>query len=81
MEPFIAVSCGYAHTLVASESSLQLLGFGWNDHNQVVGSESTDCLLPVVCLEKKKIIKLSCGFAHSAAITSSGCLFIWGKLN
>ena len=41
----------------------------------------SDFLLPVVCLEKKGIVKLSCGLAHSAAISSNGNLYTWGRLS
>jgi E3 ubiquitin-protein ligase HERC4 len=80
MEPFRVIACGYAHTLAASDVDGSVYGFGWNAHSQVIGdSTASDCLLPAVCLKSKGVVKLSCGFAHSAAITLNGSLFIWGK--
>jgi alpha-tubulin suppressor-like RCC1 family protein len=83
LEAACTVACGYAHTLVASVDG-SVLGFGWNCHNQVLGAaeigSNNDCLFPVVCLEKQLIVKISCGFAHSAAITSIGGFYTWGRL-
>ena len=79
---FGAVSCGYAHTLVSSSEDGSVYGFGWNVHNQVIGNADiglSDCLLPTICLKKKEVVKLSCGFAHSAAVSAMGTLFTWGK--
>jgi alpha-tubulin suppressor-like RCC1 family protein len=78
---FGAVACGYAHTLVSSSEDGSIYGFGWNLHNQVIGNADiglSDCLLPTICLRKKEVMKLSCGFAHSAAISAKGTLFTWG---
>lgn len=82
MDPFITVACGYAHTLVASDGK-NVYGFGWNSHSQVISYDTglPDCLLPVVCLEVQGVLKLSCGFAHSAAVISSGELYTWGKID
>lgn len=79
MEPFSTIACGYAHTLAASEGG-SVYGFGWNGHNQISGtmSDASDFLLPVLCLKNQAVLRLSCGFAHSAAITSTGRLLSWG---
>lgn len=86
--PFGTVACGSSHTLLATEDG-DVYGFGWNLHLQVIGrnkdnedrtSSSDDCLLPVPCLMKKGVVKLSCSGFHSAAITLSGSLYCWGKL-
>lgn len=77
LENIHTVACGYAHTLLASVDDGSVFGFGWNGHNQV-GVDSVDCLVPVKCLEKKNIVKISCGFAHSAAITFNGSIYTWG---
>ena len=81
-ESFATVACGYAHTLVSSLDDGSVYGFGWNVHNQVIGNadiDLSDCLLPITCIKKKGVIKLSCGFAYSAAITTNGSLLTWGK--
>ena len=85
--PLVAVACGVAHTLVATADGGDVYGFGWNAHGQVVGTckdgeMSTlldDCMLPVACLKSKGVVKLSCSGFHSAAVTVSGHLYVWGK--
>jgi alpha-tubulin suppressor-like RCC1 family protein len=77
VEPFTRVACGAAHTLAGTQEG-DVYGFGWNGHSQVAGGE-TDCLKPMLCLENQGVVRLSCGFAHSAAISSSGSLFTWGE--
>jgi len=85
--PFATVACGSAHTLVATEDGGDVYGFGWNAHGQVIGSNkdhdenytsTDDCLLPVLCLKQKGVIKLSCSGFNSAAITLTGNLYLWG---
>lgn len=85
--PLATVACGSAHTLVATDDG-DVYGFGWNAHGQVSGAAKDDikagtssdvCLLPVLCLNQKGIVALSCGGFHTAAISQSGNLFLWGK--
>jgi len=84
--PFAVVACGSAQTLVATEGG-DVYGFGWNAHGQVsgaikndhAGGSSDSCLLPVLCLKNKVVVKLSCSGFHSAAITLAGDLYMWGK--
>lgn len=64
---------------MSSEEDGSVYGFGWNAHSQILDTGSVDCLLPIMCLEKKGAMKLSCGFAHSAAVVLNGGLFSWGK--
>ncbi len=52
-------------------------GAGISSQNQ--SRSGYDCHTPVTCLERKGIVKVSCGFAHSAAISSSGKLYMWGE--
>ena len=84
--PFAVVTCGTAQTLVATEGG-DVYGFGWNAHGQIsgaikndqAGASSDSCLLPVLCLKNKGVVKLSCSGFHSAAITLAGDLYMWGK--
>lgn len=85
--PLVTVACGSAHTLVATSDG-DVYGFGWNAHGQVSGAAKDDnkvgpssdvCLLPVPCLKQKGIVALSGGGFHTAAISQSGNLFMWGK--
>ncbi|KAL3822580.1 hypothetical protein ACHAXA_011499 [Cyclostephanos tholiformis] len=86
LAPLATVACGSAHTLVATDDG-DVYGFGWNAHGQVsgeakdynkVGPSSDICLLPVICLNQKGVVALSCGGFHSAAISQSGNVFMWG---
>mmetsp|Transcript_1089 Transcript_1089/g.2286 ORF Transcript_1089/g.2286 Transcript_1089/m.2286 type:complete len:921 (+) Transcript_1089:671-3433(+) len=61
-----------------SSSSSKNLGKGAVVSSQKEIHSGTDCYTPVTCLERKGIVKASCGFAHSAAISASGKLYMWG---
>jgi alpha-tubulin suppressor-like RCC1 family protein len=85
--PLATVACGSAHTLVATADG-DVYGFGWNAHGQVSGAAKYDneddaasdiCLSPVPCLTQKGVVALSCGNFHTAAVTQSGNLYMWGK--
>ena len=81
-------SCGAAHTCIVTDDG-RLFSFGWNIYGQLgviiqPMNNNTSCaqsiLLPSeVFLGQDKIVtSISCGFAHSAAVLTSGELFSWG---
>ncbi|CAM9092741.1 unnamed protein product, partial [Ectocarpus fasciculatus] len=81
--PVAQVCCGYYHTLVLLQSGL-VLGCGRNDYGQLgLGHTQPRVhgLQPVSGLREKLVNVLSCGCYHSAAITSNGMMYVFGRNN
>lgn len=81
----VRVSCGYSHTgAVVSGGDLYMWGStsgGKCGLGDIVTREECYCSIPtrvLVGVEDKRIKKVSCGAAHSAAITESGQLYVFG---
>nr|WIF89110.1 InlB B-repeat-containing protein [Acholeplasma laidlawii] len=81
----IQVSLGYKHS-AALTSSGRLFTWGYNDYGQLGdGTTFTDKYTPTEITSRfslatgDKIIQVSLGYTHSAALTSSGRIFTWGS--
>lgn len=74
------ISCGDRHTIFVTEAG-RIFSCGSDKHGQIGHSSSTNGqLVPKVvkCLFKEKIIQACCGSIHTAAITDSGKVYVWG---
>ena len=83
--PVLRVDCGYSHTAavvgggdlyVWGSTAAGKLGLG-----EIVDKEECFCSLPtkvIVGIENKRVVKVSCGSAHTAVITEQGQLYIFG---
>jgi X-linked retinitis pigmentosa GTPase regulator len=74
------VACGRSHTVVATESGC-LYSFGAGSEGQL-GLNSTESFSSpklISALEKQQYKALSCGTEHSTALTTNGCLYMWGS--
>jgi alpha-tubulin suppressor-like RCC1 family protein/Ca2+-binding EF-hand superfamily protein len=83
--PVIRVSCGYSHTgAILAGGDLYMWGSAASGKcglGVIVDSEECYCSIPtrvIVGVEDKRIKKVSCGSAHSAVVTESGHLYIYG---
>lgn len=74
-----AVACGSAHTLVVTSEG-SLLSFGWGHFGQLgIGSTANSTSpVPVTSLDGQRVVRISCGSAHSVACTDHGKVFSWG---
>ncbi|KAI3472760.1 hypothetical protein Pfo_031077 [Paulownia fortunei] len=74
------IACGGAHTLFLTENG-DVYATGLNDFGQLGISESQNYTTEPLRVSSipKRIIKISAGYHHSAAITVDGELYIWGK--
>ncbi len=79
-----SLSCGYSHTAVAAKSGEMFIWGGGNDGKLGLGpiTEQYECYCPfpvqVHLLAQQRITQVSCGNAHTAAVTDAGHLFMWG---
>lgn len=83
----VDVSCGFRHS-IAVNSRGQVFTWGWNEYG-TLGNGNTDVFEKGVYhvstlsqsseLEAQKIVQVSAGYRHSAALTSEGEIFVWGK--
>jgi hypothetical protein len=74
------VACGGRHTIVLTENG-RVYSFGDGDSGQLGHCNFENQLTPTlinVPLERKCIVQLACGWAHSMALTSDGHLYTWG---
>ncbi|CAN6478435.1 unnamed protein product [Victoria cruziana] len=74
-----AISCGGAHTLFLTEEG-RVFATGMNDFGQLGNTRITDHT-PEPCEVVgfgEKVVKISAGYRHSAAITVDGALYMWG---
>ncbi|KAJ1490721.1 regulator of chromosome condensation 1/beta-lactamase-inhibitor protein II, partial [Baffinella frigidus] len=82
----VTVASGSFHSLAITES-LDLYSWGWNNDGQLgMGPLELRPNIPyptkVVYFDSKvkvKIVKISAGFAHTAAVTADGELYTWGN--
>ncbi|XP_031491759.1 ultraviolet-B receptor UVR8 isoform X2 [Nymphaea colorata] len=78
-ENLSAVSCGGAHTLFLTEDG-RVFATGMNDFGQL-GIPGIMDHTPEPCEVAgfgEKVVKISAGYRHSAAITDDGALYMWG---
>ena len=76
----VAVNSGGKHCLALSSDG-DVFSWGEGDDGKLGHDNKNSCDRPRVieALRGKDIEDISCGGAHSAAITSSGELYTWGK--
>ena len=77
----VQVSCGAFHTAVITSTG-ELLTFGIGHSGRLGHGEQTKKLVPrrvTGALVGKRVVQVSCGDEHTAAITSTGELFTFGK--
>ena len=76
----VAVNSGGKHCLALSSEG-DVFSWGEGDEGKLGHDNKNSCDRPRVidALRGKDVIDISCGGAHSAAITSAGELFTWGK--
>eukprot|EP00268_Persea_americana_P052753 TRINITY_DN5926_c1_g1_i2.p1 TRINITY_DN5926_c1_g1~~TRINITY_DN5926_c1_g1_i2.p1 ORF type:complete len:427 (+),score=78.22 TRINITY_DN5926_c1_g1_i2:188-1468(+) len=75
-----AISCGGAHTLFLTEEG-RVYATGLNDFGQLgIPSEKSHTVEPLgVPGIPNRVIQISAGYRHSAAITEDGGLYMWGN--
>ena len=82
-DKIIQVSLGYSHSAALTASG-RLFTWGYNSYYQLGNGSFNDRTLPTEITnrfsltEGDKIIQVSLGYSHSAALTASGRLFTWG---
>ncbi|KAL3640480.1 hypothetical protein CASFOL_015448 [Castilleja foliolosa] len=74
------IACGGAHTLFLTENG-DVYATGLNDFGQLGISNSQNYTTEPLRVSSipKRVVKISAGYHHSAAITEDGELYIWGK--
>jgi hypothetical protein len=77
------VACGEAHTLVL-DSAGTVHGCGWCEEGQIgrasTGAEVVSCRLGKIFLPSTDpIVKVVAGSLHSAALSQTGKIYIWGN--
>ncbi|ODN00193.1 Regulator of chromosome condensation [Orchesella cincta] len=75
----IAVACGGMHTIVLEDNGT-VWSFGLNDDKALgrVTKEEEDSFEPGKVDLKKKVVQVSAGDSHSAALTEDGEVYAWG---
>ena len=77
----LQVACGGKHSLALGQDG-RTWGWGCNSHKQVGVDSSGRCIeRPRVIndLSSTRMVQLSAGGAHSAALSADGACFTWGK--
>eukprot|EP00252_Welwitschia_mirabilis_P003499 TRINITY_DN13557_c0_g1_i1.p1 TRINITY_DN13557_c0_g1~~TRINITY_DN13557_c0_g1_i1.p1 ORF type:complete len:436 (+),score=82.89 TRINITY_DN13557_c0_g1_i1:975-2282(+) len=76
----IQISGGWRHTM-ALDAEGNLYGWGWNKFGQLGVGDNIDHCSPerVKIPDNEKVVQVSCGWRHSAAITDKSNLFSWGR--
>ncbi|XP_051115280.1 ultraviolet-B receptor UVR8 isoform X2 [Andrographis paniculata] len=79
-QSLIEVACGGAHTVFLTENG-DVYATGLNDFGQLGISDFQNYAIKPLRISSipKRIIKISAGYHHSAAITVDGELYVWGK--
>ena len=73
------VSSGQFHS-ACLDSEGRVYTWGWGVHGQLGHGGCDDVLSPqvVTSLRRHRVIQVSCGYAHTVALTSKGHVFSWG---
>jgi RCC1 and BTB domain-containing protein len=74
------VACGAAHTIVRTEDG-RVYSFGKGECGQLGHGNFENTLRPTIIepLDGMFIVQVACGWSHSMALSSDGCLCSWGK--
>ncbi|PON59232.1 Regulator of chromosome condensation [Trema orientale] len=74
------ISGGWRHTM-ALTSDGKLYGWGWNKFGQVGAGDNMDHCSPVQVKfpQEQKVLKISCGWRHTLAVTEIQNVFSWGR--
>ncbi|CEO98822.1 hypothetical protein PBRA_006936, partial [Plasmodiophora brassicae] len=77
--PPIAISCGDRHTCFITKRN-KVLSCGGGEHGQLGHDNGDDVMSPklIDALSPVKVVQVSCGATNSAAVTSTGTLYVWG---
>ena len=84
----IQVACGGRHTIalgMRGDGAATVWSCGCNNHGQLghgdgyIGATGAWRLTEVEALSDEQVVQISCGGAHTAAVTSDGTLYTWGK--
>ena len=91
---FVAAACGYRFSTAAAAGGTQLLSCGLNTASCQLGhgrdhlAEGDEAVVPLLRLisppsdaQSQPITMLACGFDHTVALTSQGCVLSWGERN
>jgi tRNA A-37 threonylcarbamoyl transferase component Bud32 len=76
----ILISCGSYHSLALNKNG-EVYAWGDNSYGQICGLLKNNTLIPIKVngFSEEKVIYISCGSAHSVALTKSGYVFTWGR--
>lgn len=76
----VSVACGGGHNVVATDEG-RVYAWGRGEEGQLGLGMGLNSEVPqlVTQLEGRVITQLACGHAHTAAITSTGDLYCWGR--
>ncbi|ERN08779.1 ultraviolet-B receptor UVR8 [Amborella trichopoda] len=74
------ISGGWRHTMALTSDGM-LYGWGWNKFGQLGVGDNADHCSPkqVIFPPEQKVIRVSCGWRHTLAITDKGNVFSWGR--
>ncbi|KDP29458.1 hypothetical protein JCGZ_19287 [Jatropha curcas] len=74
------VSGGWRHTMAVTSDG-KLYGWGWNKFGQIGVGDNVDHCSPVIVKfpHDQKVIKISCGWRHTLAVTERQNVFSWGR--
>ncbi|KAJ1473604.1 regulator of chromosome condensation 1/beta-lactamase-inhibitor protein II [Baffinella frigidus] len=73
-------ACGYYHTVVISDGGA-LFAWGKGSSGQLGTGDvlSAASPRPITALRQQEVVHVSCGMAHTLAVTVSGALYAWGQ--
>ncbi|KAJ3371428.1 hypothetical protein GGF31_003353 [Allomyces arbusculus] len=76
--PVQRVACGWAHSAAVTENG-DLYVWGDNTSAQSDGRQAEkQLLMPVLVDLGARVVHVACGLRHTAAITTTGDLYVWG---
>ncbi|XP_022914091.1 secretion-regulating guanine nucleotide exchange factor [Onthophagus taurus] len=76
-----SVACGQNHTIVLTANGT-LLSWGENKFGQLaIDPETKNSFVPSEVLTNESFEKVFSGWTHSAALTKTGEIFVWGRNN
>lgn len=79
----VEISCGTAHSAaVSSTGDVYTWGYGGNGrlgHDDYHNQEEPRLVKTLRGVDRKVIVKIACGDAHTAAVSDDGKMVVWGK--